>query len=181
MNHPWLTEKWCGEFDTAPIPPNTYDAMLSINVVEHVQNPRTFLEAIWRGLKPGGAFYALTPHRLHPFAYAVLLVQAMNLKDKAADAAAGSTKINRYPAYYRVNCRKDVARAAEGMDFESAEFHYHPQTQWAQYFPRMLRFVPWMYDFLIGVRFLACSQQFMFRLEKNGVWDGLPNGEAKTS
>ncbi len=53
MNHPWLTEKWCGEFDTAPIPPNTYDAMLSINVVEHVQNPRTFLlAAIWRGFKP---------------------------------------------------------------------------------------------------------------------------------
>ncbi|HYE60437.1 MAG TPA: class I SAM-dependent methyltransferase [Phycisphaerales bacterium] len=181
LNHPWLTEKWCGEFDTAPIPENAYDAMISINVVEHVKNPPTFLAAICRALKPGGVYYSVTPHRLHPFSYAVLLVEALKLKEMAADRAEGEHNINRYPAYYRLNCRRDVMRAAEGLEFEAAEFHYHPVTQWKQYFPKLLRFIPQAYDFAIGVRFLRASQQFMFKLEKRGTWEGLKDAPASAS
>lgn len=178
LNHPWMTEKWCGEFDTAPISDNTYDALLSINVVEHVKNPAAFLRAACRVLKPGGVYYALTPHRLHPFSYSVLLVEALNLKNKAADMTVGQHNINRYPAYYRLNCRRDLLRAAEGLEFDSVELHYHPQTQWRLYFPRPMRFIPQAYDFFVGVRFLRASQQFLFKLEKRGTWEGIKDSHA---
>jgi SAM-dependent methyltransferase len=43
------------------LPPDTYDAVISIDVMEHVHNPRSFLREHLRVLKPGGVMMIHTP------------------------------------------------------------------------------------------------------------------------
>lgn len=52
--------KLCGNFDI-PYPDEAFDVVLSHDVLEHVANPRTSLEEIWRVLKPGGKAYIIFP------------------------------------------------------------------------------------------------------------------------
>lgn len=45
---------------------NSFDAVLSISVLEHVTDPINYLSEIFRVLKPGGYFYLAFPNRLWP-------------------------------------------------------------------------------------------------------------------
>lgn len=109
--------------------------------------------------------YAVTPHAVHPFALAVRAVQWLGIKQRLAKAETEHL-LNDYPAYYRLNSRRQVERQADGLGFTSATVYDHPSTQWKQYVPRPLRFLPWTYDRLLGARFQRFSQQFMFRLDR---------------
>jgi SAM-dependent methyltransferase len=58
-------------FEQAIIPPfsnlkdNSFDAIVSFQVIEHIQNDRLFLEEIYRVLKPGGKAIISTPNINH--------------------------------------------------------------------------------------------------------------------
>lgn len=65
-----LQQKYAGAtFKSMNIPPlnglssNTYDTVLSFQVIEHIENDRLFLEEIHRVLKPGGVALITTPNR----------------------------------------------------------------------------------------------------------------------
>lgn len=45
-----------------PLPDNTYDAVLSFQVIEHIMDDTLFLEELHRILKPGGKLYLTTPN-----------------------------------------------------------------------------------------------------------------------
>lgn len=161
--NPYVKQRWCGTLESVDIPAETYDAAASFQVVEHVQDPRGFMRAIFRLLKPGGVFYATTPHSQHPFAWGVKALELINLK---AFAGGKNEGINKIPTYYRLNSRKALLRATEGLGFESLELHYFPCVQWDQYVPRALRVIPHLYDRLIGIRGRRFAQMLMFKIEK---------------
>lgn len=163
-NHPALTERWCAPIEEAPLPAEAYDAMFSFWVAEHIRDPDRFAKQAIHTLKPGGVFYAFTPHALHPFPLAVRMLQMINLKRLAKRRMIQQEKV--FPAYYRMNRLGSIARAAERAGFAAAEFHYLPSVQWDHYFPRPLRFLPNLYDRLIGVRFQRAAQVIAYRLEK---------------
>lgn len=50
------------ETDTLPIQDNSIDVVMSLAVIEHIQNPELFLSEIYRVLKPGGFVYLSTPN-----------------------------------------------------------------------------------------------------------------------
>jgi SAM-dependent methyltransferase len=58
-------------FQQAVIPPfygfedNTFDSVVSFQVIEHIENDRLFLEEIYRVLKPGGIAVISTPNIRH--------------------------------------------------------------------------------------------------------------------
>lgn len=58
-----------GKFISMNIPPlsglsdNTYDSIVSFQVIEHIENDRLFLQEIHRVLKPGGIALLTTPNR----------------------------------------------------------------------------------------------------------------------
>jgi SAM-dependent methyltransferase len=118
VDHPGLTERWCGEFETAPIPDDTYDAVFTFFVAEHLRDAGRFFATAARVLVPGGVVHALTPHALHPFAMLSRAIQAVNVKD--AWRRATRHKVNAYPAYYRANRLGSVVRAARRAGFTRA-------------------------------------------------------------
>jgi SAM-dependent methyltransferase len=161
------TRKWQGEFDKVAVPQNEYDALIAFNVVEHVANPGPFLQQAYNALKPGGRFYAITPCGTHPFAWAVRLVQALGIKNKMVQGQEGW---NDYPAWYRLNSKATVVKHAQAAGFARAVLTYHANLQWEQYWPRLLRFVPKIFDYVVGIRVRPCYQILMFSLEKPGTW-----------
>ncbi len=163
--HPYARRTWaCTLEEATEIPENEYDAAIAFMVVEHVADPRAFLEAVHRVLRPGGVFFATTPSSHHPFAWTVRAVQVLGLKRTAAGRA--TKKMNEYPAYYRMNSPRAVAPLARELGFARAEFLRYPCVHWDRYFPRALRFVPHAYDRVLGVRYAALSQLLMMTLEK---------------
>ena len=172
-NNPWLQRAWHGEFEQCPIPENEYDAIVCINVVEHVADPEAFLRKALASLKPGGAIFATTPNGVHPFPLCVKMVQAIGLKSRMV---AGKEGWNDYPAYYRLNTRAAVVRFGGQAGFDSAEFHYHPNMQWWGYWPKPLRFIPAGFDWMLGCRFRPVFQQLLWRLQRPGEWRGPTTG-----
>lgn len=63
-----LTEQVvCGAGERLPFPPDTFDLILSHEVLEHVSNDRQAVEEIVRTLRPGGRLILFVPHRGYPF------------------------------------------------------------------------------------------------------------------
>lgn len=54
------------EGTTLPFPDQSFDAAVSVSVIEHVDNPLNYLSEILRVLKPGGTLYLGFPNRLNP-------------------------------------------------------------------------------------------------------------------
>ena len=163
-NHPHLALRWCSEFAEAEIPRAAYDAVMTYNVVEHIKQPRLFLEKVCAALRAGGAFYAFTPHALHPFAMVSRLVQRIGLKD--AWRVLSKQKVNPYPAFYRLNRLGAVLKAARDLPFTQLTCHYLPTPQWQAYFPAPLRMLPAMYDHLLGLRLQRCAAVIAIQLDK---------------
>jgi SAM-dependent methyltransferase len=57
----------CGAGEQLPFPANTFDLVLSHEVLEHVQDDRRAVEEIVRTLKPGGRLVLFVPNRGYPF------------------------------------------------------------------------------------------------------------------
>ena len=172
LRHPRLHGRWHGPFEESGIPHAAYDLAYAYNVVEHISRGRPFFRKVRDILKPGGVFWALTPHARHPFALLARAVEVARLKhfsrDCLRDRDTGRYAVNNYPAYYRLNSRPQVARAVTGLGFASLTIHYYPCMQWDTYFPRWLRWAPHLYDYLFGVRVRPLMQILAYRLQVEG-------------
>ena len=169
LRHDGLMNRWKGRLEDNPVPAATYDLILSYNVVEHVDNPGRFLNAVGCALKPGGVFWFLTPHARHPFAWAVRLVQGSGLRRfwrRNLHGEHGQTIVNDYPAYYRMNSARAIRHWTDEQMFASVCFHYLPCMQWDTYFPVRLRWLPHLYDRVLGTRFAAGSLLLACRMTK---------------
>jgi SAM-dependent methyltransferase len=57
----------CGAGESLPLPENTFDLVLSHEVIEHVQDDRQAISEMVRVLKPGGRLVLFCPNRGYPF------------------------------------------------------------------------------------------------------------------
>lgn len=57
----------CGAGEALPFPANTFDLILSHEVLEHVQDDRQAISEIVRTLRPGGRLALFCPNRGYPF------------------------------------------------------------------------------------------------------------------
>jgi SAM-dependent methyltransferase len=164
LRHPDLDRRWHGFFESCQVPHEFYDNVLAYNVLEHISEGTPFFSKVADVLVPGGSFWALTPHARHPFAWLSNAVRIANLK-RAYRSAQGEG-VNAYASYYRLNSVRSVLRLIDHSRFARAEFYYLPCAQWDWYFPRGLRFVPHLYDLLLGRWYGPAMLLLAFRLEK---------------
>ncbi len=167
--HPSLNQRWESLFELADIPSNSYPISLAYNVVEHVSDPSAFMKKLSEVMAPGGIFWGLTPHSLHPFARISRWTELAGFKAYAArrcEAREGRSVVNDYPAYYRLNSVRAVSKQLRPLGFTQATFYFYPSPQWSMYFPRPLRFFPLLYDRFLGNRVRGCSLLMAMRLVK---------------
>ena len=168
--HPGLRKRWESRLEDSNVPAGTYDLALAYNVVEHVEDPMPFLAKVCSVLKPGGVFWFLTPHSRHPFCTLVRLAQFAGHRGRLREACEdreGQAIVNEYPAFYRMNCRRDVLRYIRRQGFSAVQFHWMPCMQWDRYFTGSLRWVPHLYDRLLGVRFRSRALLFVAGIRKS--------------
>jgi 2-polyprenyl-3-methyl-5-hydroxy-6-metoxy-1,4-benzoquinol methylase len=53
---------YTGRFEDIDLPNDYFDLVVATHVIEHVENPRTFADKIYRILRPGGIFWFETPN-----------------------------------------------------------------------------------------------------------------------
>jgi 2-polyprenyl-3-methyl-5-hydroxy-6-metoxy-1,4-benzoquinol methylase len=58
-----------------------FNAIYTQMVLEHIKEPSTFASAVFRLLKPGGAFFSVTPNLAHYFGIASYLAGRLGLQD----------------------------------------------------------------------------------------------------
>lgn len=119
-----LSEKFPqGKFMSMNIPPlgslkdNTYDFVVSFQVIEHIQNDELFLREIHRVLKPGGTALLTTPNRKmsltrnpwHVREYLPQELKALAAKMFSQVDMKGITGNDKVMQYYREN-KKSVER-----------------------------------------------------------------------
>lgn len=168
-DHPLLGRRWNGRFEDSDIPENAYDLAYAYNVLEHIEDPSPFFGKLQRILKPGGVFWAVTPHSRHPFCILARSVELAGGKGRVREwlrRRDGAYTVNRFASYYRANRAGAILRAVRGLGFSKAAFHYLPCLQWDTYFPVALRWLPHTYDYLLGCRIRSFMLILAVRLEK---------------
>jgi SAM-dependent methyltransferase len=129
-----------------------FDVVLSVFVLEHVEDPRAFAAACAAVLKPGGSWFALTLNVRHYFgatAWATqrLGVQAAMLHRLKGDEAEHD---HRFPTHYRFNSRRAVERACLASGFSALDFRvYDAAERYAWYLPTPLDRLPHLYTAVV--------------------------------
>jgi 2-polyprenyl-3-methyl-5-hydroxy-6-metoxy-1,4-benzoquinol methylase len=108
----------------------SFDAVISTEVIEHLENPRAVFREFRRLLKPGGVLLVTTPNQESLRSLLSLLFRGHHV-----DFLDGS-----YPAHITALVRTDFVRLCAENGFQPPEFHYSnagampraPQISWQQ-------------------------------------------------
>lgn len=65
LSNPHLDEAAVASITDLPYSDDSFDLVISDNVMEHIEEPELVFKEIYRVLKPGGMFLFKTPNRLH--------------------------------------------------------------------------------------------------------------------
>jgi ubiquinone/menaquinone biosynthesis C-methylase UbiE len=100
---------------------NKFDLIYANNVLEHIENPDSFLKEVGRVVKHGGIFIAKTPNKNH---YMPLLASLLPEKLHTwYHKLKGRPSEDTFPAFYRLNSRKSVKKYVESAGFEIVEIN----------------------------------------------------------
>jgi SAM-dependent methyltransferase len=125
-------------FEETTLAPASVDVAYAIMVLEHLSRPEQLWNKVWEVLKDGGVFWALTVDGRHWFTRASLWAERLWIKDVYLEWFLGRRGVERYenyPAHYRSNSPKQIARFAQS--FRSHELiNFARVGQLNGYFPR---------------------------------------------
>jgi 2-polyprenyl-3-methyl-5-hydroxy-6-metoxy-1,4-benzoquinol methylase len=109
-----------------PVPDETFDGIVSTEVVEHLENPRAVFREFHRVLQPGGWLVLTTPNQESLRSLASLLL------GRHFAAFLGTS----YPAHITAVLEMDFTRICVETGFEPPKFHYTNTGR----IPKMTRF-----------------------------------------
>lgn len=116
---------------TIPLPAASADVVVSVETIEHLENPRAFVRELARLVKPGGWIIVTTPNQLSLLSFASLIV-------KKRFAAFQDVH---YPAHLSALLEVDLRRIAaecETADAAVEYSHYGRIPLTARHFPAAL-------------------------------------------
>lgn len=108
------------------VPDNSVDFVFSLEVIEHIENPRHFMREIKRIMKPGGYGFVSTPNNLNFFSKLNFFIKGEHrfFKDFS------------YPAHISVVTEVDFRRILNETGLTFMDFYYNyadtmPITEWS--------------------------------------------------
>ena len=122
FQNPYLDQAFVGFGENMPFfEDNKFDLIYANNVLEHIENPDSFLKEVGRVIKIDGICIAKTPNKNH---YMPLLANFLPEKIHTwYHKLKGRPSEDTFPAFYRLNSRKSVKKYAESAGFEIVEIN----------------------------------------------------------
>ena len=111
MSNPHLDEAKVGFAEEIPWPNNTFNVIISDNVIEHVTTPISVFREVHRVLKPGGFFLVKTPNRYH-YVAAVASVTPYRFH-QWFNVRRGTESHDTFPTLYRANTQCTLRKIAQ--------------------------------------------------------------------
>ena len=154
LKRPWLDEGHQALMEEyASVTEDRFDLALCVYVLEHVEAPGPFLEAIKSRLAPGGSCFGVTPNLWHYFGLASAAAARAGIEDWLLHRLRPAELIEAYhsPVRYRCNTIRRLRSTALDAGFRSAEFRVLEQAgMFETYFPPPLRWAPRGYSRMIN-------------------------------
>lgn len=154
LQRPWLDEGHQALVEEyAPLAGERFDVALCVYVVEHVEAPGPFLEAVRSLLVPGGSCFGVTPNLWHYFGLASAAAARVGVEDWLLHRLRPAELIEAYhsPVRYRLNTIRRLHRTAIDAGFRATEFRVLEQAgMFETYLPPALRWAPRSYSRMIN-------------------------------
>jgi SAM-dependent methyltransferase len=154
LERPWLDEgRQALVEDYAMATEERFDVALCVYVLEHVEAPGPFLEAVRSRLEPGGSCFGVTPNLWHYFGLASAAAARAGIEDWLLHRLRPAELIEAYhsPVRYRCNTIRRLRSTALDAGFRAAEFRVLEQAgMFETYFPPPLRWAPRGYSRMIN-------------------------------
>ena len=154
LSSPWLDEghQLLVE-EYAPNARERFEVALCVYVMEHVEAPGPFLEAVRSLLIDGGSCFGVTPNLWHYFGLVSAAASRLSIEDWLLHRVRSAELIEAYhfPVHYRCNTIHQLCSTATNAGFRSAEFRVLEQAgMFETYFPPALRWGPRSYSRMIN-------------------------------
>jgi SAM-dependent methyltransferase len=151
---PWLDEgHQCLVEEYASLARERFDVALCVYVVEHVEAPGPFLDAVRSLLVPGGSCFGVTPNLWHYFGLASATASRAGIEDWLLHRLRPDELVEAYhsPVRYRLNTVRRLRRTALDAGFQGADFRVLEQAgMFETYFPRRVQWAPRAYSRMIN-------------------------------
>ncbi len=156
LTRPWLDESHQALVeDFAPTTKERFDVALCLYVVEHVEAPGPFLEAVRSLMAPGGSCFGVTPNLWHYFGLASAAAARAGIQEWLLRRVRPDDLIEAYhsPVHYRCNTIARLRATALDAGFRGAQFRVLEQAgMFETYFPTWFRWAPRAYSRFINER-----------------------------
>jgi SAM-dependent methyltransferase len=116
VDNPHLDEGREGLGESIPYADESFDVVVSDNVLEHLDHPVEVFREVRRVLRPGGVFLAKTPNRWHYVAIGASITP--HAFHRRFNAARGRAAEDTFPTRYRANSRGQLERIARAAGLE---------------------------------------------------------------
>lgn len=119
-DHPLLTHRVAGLGGALPFREKTFDLVTANMVIEHVEQPQSFLADVYRVLRPGGRFLFHTPNILFWLTFVAYLTPD-SIKKPIIWRLEQRRPEDVFPTRYRLNTPWRIERLAAQAGFEVVE------------------------------------------------------------
>lgn len=105
-----------------PFPDQSFDVVLSLWVLEHVQDPKEFFAEVSRVLRPGGFFGFVTPNKRSALVGVRRLLHS-SISNRLVTWLYGREEKDIFPVLYRTNSIKDISCFAKELGLSPSFLH----------------------------------------------------------
>ncbi|HTK03619.1 MAG TPA: methyltransferase domain-containing protein [Alphaproteobacteria bacterium] len=110
-----LDEIVFGNLGKMPFKSNSFDAVISLWVLEHLENPVAVFKEIHRVLKPGGLFFFATPNSEYLPLKTIHNLKSLNLNHLLNKFLFGRESEDIFPTHYKANTLSNIQKYTNNM------------------------------------------------------------------
>jgi SAM-dependent methyltransferase len=161
--NPFLDEAHEGVADHLPFPDNTFDVVISDNVLEHLDDPQRVLREVARVLKPNGKFVAKTPNAFH---YMTVIARfTPTAFHRVINRLRGRPDSHTFPTRYRLNTSAAIQRTTNRSGLEIVSIDYLEGRPEYLRFNALTYLLGWLYERIVNSTDLLARLRIVLLLE----------------